>query len=118
MTHVFSRTVQFSAKWLFLALALAFALSTPAAPDRKLQAREQFEHAVKLRTTLEGTPDNDRSIVDYRQALTAYHKVYLISPQAEEVTPSLVAEAELYDEMGRLFDEKFSSPPSRPINFC
>ncbi|MGC2707026.1 MAG: hypothetical protein WA361_21100, partial [Candidatus Acidiferrales bacterium] len=104
---MFSRRVQFSAKWLFLALALAFALSTSAAPDRKLQAREQFEHAVKLRTTLEGTPDNDRSIVDYRQALTAYHKVYLISPQAEEVTPSLVAEAELYDEMGRLFDEKF-----------
>jgi N-acetylmuramoyl-L-alanine amidase len=107
MTHVFSRRTQFSAKWLFLALALAFALSTSAAPDRKLQAREQFEHAVKLRTTLEGTPDTDRSLVDYRQALAAYHKVYLISPQAEEVTPSLVAEAELYDEMGRLFDEKF-----------
>ncbi|MGA8673861.1 MAG: N-acetylmuramoyl-L-alanine amidase [Candidatus Acidiferrales bacterium] len=88
-------------------MALAFALSTSAAVDRKLQAREQFEHAVKLRTTLEGTPDNERSLVDYRQALTAYHKVYLISPQAEEVTPSLVAEAELYDEMGRLFDEKF-----------
>lgn len=107
MTHVISRRVQFSAKWLFLALALAFALPASAGVDRKLQAREQFEHAVKLRTTLEGTPDNERSIFDYRQALTAYHKVYLISPQAEEVTPSLVAEAELYDEMGRLFDEKF-----------
>ncbi len=98
---------QFSARWLFLALALAFALSTSAAVDRKLQAREQFERAVRLRTTLEGAPDSERSLVDYRQALTAYHKVYLISPQAEEVTPSLVAEAELYDEMGRLFDEKF-----------
>jgi N-acetylmuramoyl-L-alanine amidase len=107
VTHVVSAKTDFSAKWLFLALALAFALATPAAVDRKLQAREQFEHAVKLRTTLEGTPDNDRSLVDYRLALTAYHKVYLISPQAEEVTPSLVAEAELYDEMGRLFDEKF-----------
>jgi N-acetylmuramoyl-L-alanine amidase len=104
---VVSAKTDFSAKWLFLALALAFALATPAAVDRKLQAREQFEHAVKLRTTLEGTPDSDRSLVDYRLALTAYHKVYLISPQAEEVTPSLVAEAELYDEMGRLFDEKF-----------
>ncbi|MGC2291457.1 MAG: N-acetylmuramoyl-L-alanine amidase [Candidatus Acidiferrales bacterium] len=62
---------------------------------------------MRLRTTLEGAPDSERSLVDYRQALTAYHKVYLISPQAEEVTPSLVAEAELYDEMGRLFDEKF-----------
>jgi N-acetylmuramoyl-L-alanine amidase len=72
-----------------------------------MQAREQFERAVRLRTTLEAEPDNERSLVDYRQALTAYHKVYLISPQAEEVTPSLVAEAELYDEMGRLFDAKF-----------
>lgn len=107
MTQVVSVRTQFSARWLFLALALAFALSTSAAVDRKLQAREQFERAVRLRTTLEGAPDSERSLVDYRQALTAYHKVYLISPQAEEVTPSLVAEAELYDEMGRLFDEKF-----------
>lgn len=107
MTRVFSRRAQFSAKWLFLALALAFALSTPAGVDRKLQAREQFERAVRLRTTLESAPDNERSLVDYRQTLTAYHKVYLISPQAEEVTPSLVAEAELYDEMGRLFDQKY-----------
>ncbi|MFZ0087017.1 MAG: N-acetylmuramoyl-L-alanine amidase [Candidatus Acidiferrales bacterium] len=107
MTHVLSSRIQFSAKWLFLALALAVALSTPAGVERKLQAREQFERAVKLRTTLEGTPDSERSLVDYRQALTAYHKVYLITPQAEEVTPSLVAEAELYDEMGRLFDAKF-----------
>ena len=102
-----SARTYFSAKWLFLALALAVALSTPAGVDKRMQAREQFERAVRLRTTLEAEPDNERSLVDYRQALTAYHKVYLISPQAEEVTPSLVAEAELYDEMGRLFDAKF-----------
>ena len=102
-----SARTYFSAKCLFLALALAVALSTPAAVDKRMQAREQFERAVRLRTTLEAEPDNERSLVDYRQALTAYHKVYLISPQAEEVTPSLVAEAELYDEMGRLFDAKY-----------
>jgi N-acetylmuramoyl-L-alanine amidase len=107
VTHVVSARTYFSAKWLFLALALAVALSTPAGADKRMQAREQFERAVRLRTTLEAEPDNERSLVDYRQALTAYHKVYLISPQAEEVTPSLVAEAELYDEMGRLFDAKF-----------
>jgi N-acetylmuramoyl-L-alanine amidase len=107
VTQVVSARTYFSAKWLFLALALAVALSTPAGVDKKLQAREQFERAVRLRTTLEAAPDNERSLVDYRQALTAYHKVYLISPQAEEVTPSLVAEAELYDEMGRLFEAKY-----------
>ncbi|MGA7916509.1 MAG: N-acetylmuramoyl-L-alanine amidase [Candidatus Acidiferrales bacterium] len=106
---MFSLRAQFSANWLFLALALAVALAAPAGAgvNKKMQARDQFEHAVKLRTTLEGTPDNQRSLIDYRQALTAYHKVYLITPQAEEVTPSLIAEAELYDEMGRLFDEKY-----------
>jgi N-acetylmuramoyl-L-alanine amidase len=107
VTQVVSARTYFSAKCLFLALALAVALSTPAALDKRMQAREQFERAVRLRTTLEAGPDNERSLVDYRQALTAYHKVYLISPQAEEVTPSLVAEAELYDEMGRLFDAKY-----------
>jgi N-acetylmuramoyl-L-alanine amidase len=107
VTQVVSARTYFSAKCLFLALALAVALSTPAGVDKRMQAREQFERAVRLRTTLEAEPDNERSLVDYRQALTAYHKVYLISPQAEEVTPSLVAEAELYDEMGRLFDTKF-----------
>jgi N-acetylmuramoyl-L-alanine amidase len=104
---VVSARTYFSAKCLFLAWALAVAFSTPAAVDKRIEAREQFERAVRLRTTLEAEPDNERSLVDYRQALTAYHKVYLISPQAEEVTPSLVAEAELYDEMGRLFDAKF-----------
>jgi N-acetylmuramoyl-L-alanine amidase len=107
VTQVVSARTYFSAQCLFLALALAVALSTPGAVDKRMQAREQFERAVRLRTTLEAEPDNERSLVDYRQALTAYHKVYLISPQAEEVTPSLVAEAELYDEMGRLFDAKY-----------
>ena len=82
MTQVVSARTYFSAKCLFLALALAVALSTPAAVDKRMQAREQFERAVRLRTTLEAEPDNERSLVDYRQALSAYHKVYLISPQA------------------------------------
>jgi N-acetylmuramoyl-L-alanine amidase len=107
VTQVVSARTYFSAKCLFLALALAVALSTPASVDKRMQAREQFERAVRLRTTLEAEPDNERNLVDYRQAQTAYHKVYLISPQAEEVAPSLVAEAELYDEMGRLFDAKY-----------
>ena len=39
--------------------------------------------------------------------IAAYHKVYLIDPQADEVTPALIAEAELYQEMGRHFDPKY-----------
>jgi N-acetylmuramoyl-L-alanine amidase len=97
-----------SATAVFLTLtALLVCLVVPARADRKAGAREQFERAVKMRTTLESNPQKDRSLADYRQTITAYHKVYLISPQAEEVTPSLIAEGELYQEMGRHFDPKY-----------
>jgi tetratricopeptide (TPR) repeat protein len=100
---------------LFLCLSLSFAL--PSRADKKSDAREQFMRAVKLRTALEGQPQKDRALSDYKQAITAYHKVYLISPQAEEVTPSLIAEAELYGEMGRLYDSKYFGNAIERYNF-
>ncbi len=108
MTHVVSARI-LPARWLLLALALAVPLCASARTDHKMDAREQFERAVRMRTTLEGTPQKERSLVDYRATVAAYHKVYLISAQAEEVTPSLIAEAELYEEMGRLFDAEILS---------
>src|SRR6202044_4015406 len=92
-------------------------LCLSARTDRKLDAREQFERAVRMRTTLEGTPQKERSLVDYRATGAAYHKVYLISAQAEEVTPALIAEAELYEEMGRLFDAKYFQSAIESYNF-
>src|SRR5271170_4131305 len=117
MTHVVSARIQLPARWLFLALALAVPLCLSARTDHKMDAREQFERAVRMRTTLEGTPQKERSLVDYRAAVSAYHKVYLISAQAEEVTPSLIAEAELYEEMGRLFDAKYFQSAIDSYNF-
>jgi N-acetylmuramoyl-L-alanine amidase len=76
-------------------------------PDKTFDARFQFERAVRMRTQLEGYLPRDRSLANYKDTITAYHKVYLLSPQAEEVTPSLIAEAELYTEMGRQFDAKY-----------
>jgi N-acetylmuramoyl-L-alanine amidase len=116
MTHVVSARI-LPARWLLLALALAVPLCLSARTDRKLDAREQFERAVRMRTTLEGTPQKERSLVDYRATVAAYHKVYLISAQAEEVTPSLIAEAELYEEMGRLFDSKYFQSAIESYNF-
>ena len=116
MTHVVSARI-LPARWLLLALALAVPLCLSARTDRKMDAREQFAHAVRMRTTLEGTPQKERSLVDYRATVAAYHKVYLISAQAEEVTPSLIAEAELYEEMGRLFDAKYFQSAIESYNF-
>ena len=107
-----------SATVVFITLtALIVCLAAPARADRKANAREQFERAVKMRTTLEGNPQKDRLLADYRQTIAAYHKVYLISPRAEEVTPSLVAEGELYQEMGHYFDPKYFKSAVETYNF-
>jgi N-acetylmuramoyl-L-alanine amidase len=87
--------------------ALLVCLAAPAFADKKSQAREQFEQAVKMRTMLEGFLPRDRALDDYKQTIAAYQKVYLISTQADEVAPSLIAEAELYREMGRVLDPKY-----------
>ena len=75
--------------------------------DRESAARDQFTRAVRMRTMLEGLLPRDRSVADYKKTIEAYHKVYLISFRAPEVTPSLIAEAELYREMGHFFDTKY-----------
>jgi N-acetylmuramoyl-L-alanine amidase len=106
-----------AAEAFLLIFCFSLFFAAPAHADRKVDAREQFMRAVKLRTALEGQPQKDRSLSDYKQALNAYHKVYLISPQAEEVTPSLIAEAELYGEMGRLYDPKYFGSAIERYNF-
>ncbi len=100
-----------------IAAVLAVCFALPVRANKKSDARDQFEHAVKLRTMLEGYLEKDRTLSDYRQTISAYHKVYLISTQAEEVTPSLVAEGELYQEMGRLFDPKYFQSAIEAYNF-
>jgi N-acetylmuramoyl-L-alanine amidase len=102
---------------LSAAAACLLCLALPARADKKSEAREQFEHAVELRTQLEGYPEKNRSLVNYRETVSAYHKVYLISAQSEEVTPALIAEGHLYREMGRLYDPKYFASAISAYNF-
>ncbi len=60
-----------------------------------------------MRTMLEGYLEKDRSRSDYVQTIAAFHKVYLITPDADNATSALIAEAELYTEMGRLYDPSY-----------
>jgi N-acetylmuramoyl-L-alanine amidase len=92
---------------LLLALVVCAAAPISARADKRTEARDQFARAVRMRTTLESNPMQDRDIVDYRATIAAFHKVYLITPSAEEVTPALIAEAELYEQMGRQYDPKY-----------
>ncbi len=125
MNAVFSRKTK--AKVARLAPALAMLVcalmcallfgAAPARADRKNDARDQFERSVRLRTILEGSPQKDRKLSDYKQVITSFHRVYLITPSAEEVTPALIAEAELYQEMGRAFDAKYFQNAIETYNF-
>jgi N-acetylmuramoyl-L-alanine amidase len=99
-------------------LALAVCVSTPAQSQQKAtKAREQFERAVGLRTALESGAPADRTVGAYNQAILSFRKVYSISAQAEEVTPSLVAIAELYAEMGRQSDGDYFKSAIDGYNF-
>ena len=104
-------------KFFLLAIAVFVSLAVPAYADRKSEARLQFERAVRIRTVLEERPEKARTLADYKQAVAAYQKVYLITPQAEEVTPALIAEAELYQQMARQFDEKYFQSAVDTYNF-
>ena len=89
------------------AILLLTCLAIPAHADKKTEARDQFASAVKMRTMLEGYLEKDRARSDYVATVAAFHKVYLITPDADDATSALIAEAELYTEMGRLYDPAY-----------
>src|SRR5580704_6533802 len=111
MTRAATARNHISIRGLFLVAGIAaFALASFAArptADKDSDPRYVFERAVRMRTQLEGYLPRDRSLANYKDTIAAYHKVYLLDPQAEEVTASLIAEGELYCEMGRQFDPKY-----------
>lgn len=88
-------------------LLLISASSLAASPDKAGDARQQFALAVRMRTMLEGYLEKDRSASDYKKTIDAYQKVYDISSESEEAPAALMAEAELYEEMGHLYDQKY-----------
>lgn len=98
-------------------LVLAAILAPNLRADPKSDSQKQFERAVKMRTMLEGFLEKDRSLGDYQQTVLAYRKVYLITPEAPDATTALIAEAELYEEMGQLFDPKFFDEAVARCNF-
>jgi N-acetylmuramoyl-L-alanine amidase len=112
-----SSRIRLSIEVILLAVALVVSLAPVSHADRNSEAREQFERAVRMRTQLEGYLPKDRAIEDYKRTISAYHKVYLISTQSEEVTPSLTAQAELYEEMGKQYDPKYFQSAIDTYNF-
>src|SRR5258707_2024486 len=102
----------FAALGFVLALAAAAPAKTKAeatatAAVKRQSASAQFARAEEQRAALNSKPTEKRTLADYKQVVTGYRRVALISPRAAEVPDSLLAIAELYTEMGNRFGRSY-----------
>lgn len=97
-----------------IALALALACGVlPCAQARtvkqkKQAAKAQFEVAERLRDSLLGTPESERSRRDYQKVIEAYRKVYYTAPTSAKADDAVLAVAELLDGQGRTLKDSKS----------
>src|SRR2546427_2595521 len=108
-------------KWVASSLAsvslvLIFALGlggvSPAAAQedslsRRAAAQGQFERAEALRAALEAKTERERSLRDYENLVSAYRRVYLISPRAAQAPSAIQNAAGLYRRMGEQFEPTY-----------
>jgi len=97
---------------LILIIALGLGAVSPAAAQegylsRRAAAQGQFERAEALRATLEATTERERSLRDYENLVSAYRRVYLITPRAAQVPSAIKIAADLYRRMGEQFEPKY-----------
>src|SRR5260370_36783533 len=96
-----------------LLLATAFllcffpSLRAQSSSAKKEAAQAQFDRAEKLRAVLESKPAGERSLSDYKQVVSSYRRVYLITPHAAQVPAALTAIPELNIEIGQRSRTKY-----------
>lgn len=87
-----------------------FALLLPAVAHARVHksgswADSQFAAAQEMQNMLEGRPLEDRARHDYERVISAYRRVYLEAPSSGRADPSVVAAAQMTEEMGRRFND-------------
>jgi len=87
--------------------AHAEASATATSAVRRQSASAQFARAEEQRAALSSKPTEKRTLADYKQVVTGYRRVAMITPRAPEVPDSLLAVAELYTEMGDRFGRSY-----------
>jgi N-acetylmuramoyl-L-alanine amidase len=95
---------------LCLAPCFAFAAEGSGAANtsgKRVAASAQFARADEQRAALNEKTAGKRSLAEYKQVVSTYRRVYLITPHAPEVPESLAAVAELYVEMGGRFGRAY-----------
>lgn len=80
---------------------------TATAAVRRQSATAQFARAEEQRAALSSKPSEKRTLADYKQVVSGYRRVALITPRAAEVPDSLLTIAELYTEMGDRFGRSY-----------
>jgi N-acetylmuramoyl-L-alanine amidase len=96
--------------WLSFALAIlspANARAESTSAVKRQSASAQFARAEEQRAELNAKPGEKRTLAAYKQVVTSYRRVALITPRAPEVPDSLLAAAELYSEMGNRFGRSY-----------
>jgi N-acetylmuramoyl-L-alanine amidase len=91
----------------FLALNARAAGTTRTPDSKRAAATAQFDRAEEQRSTLNERPSNKRTLAEYKQVVTTYRRVFLITPRAPEVPESLSAVGQLYTEMGDRFGRSY-----------
>jgi N-acetylmuramoyl-L-alanine amidase len=89
-----------------LAVLLLSAIAAHARVHRSgTWADSQFAVAVQMQETLEGRPTGERTRRDYDRVINAYRRVYLGAQSSRKADPSVVAAAQMTEEMGRRFND-------------
>ena len=81
--------------------------SETATTVKRQAATTQFTRAEEQREELGSKPSEKRTLSDYKQVVSSYRRVALITPRAPQVPDSLLAVAEVYTEMGDRFGRSY-----------
>ena len=95
---------------LISALFVGSVLPAAAQEDvasRRVAAEGQFQRAEAMRAALEAKTERERSVQDYENLVSAYRRVYLITPNAIQVPSAIKNVADLYRRMGEQFEPKY-----------
>jgi N-acetylmuramoyl-L-alanine amidase len=106
LLRTFARVSPFFALLSFFSVFSFAALAAPTATVKR-QAQAQFERAEQQRAALNVKSRSKRALADYRQVVSSYRRVYLITPRSSEVPDALLAISQLYTEMGERFGRTY-----------
>ena len=88
-----------------------------SATTKRDSAEDQFAKAEQQRDVLNSKPAEKRSLAEYKQVVSSYRRVYLISPRASSVSDALYTVGDLYSEMGDRFGQSYSQAAVEAYRF-